>query len=150
MKLTTLLAAAAFGAASFISAAPAVAQEVTLTVSHFLPPVANAHKLMIAPWAERIEDQSNGRIRIEIFPAMSMGGKPPELYSQARDGAADIVWTVLGYTPGIFPRSEVFELPLVHAGSARASTIAINNSLDLLDEEYEDIHVIFLHVHDGK
>ena len=68
---------------------------------------------------------------IEIAPSMAMGGKPNELYGQVRDGAADIVWTLLGYTPGVFPRSEVFELPLVHAGSATDTTIALNASLEI-------------------
>lgn len=130
--------------------ASAIAQETTLIMHHFLPPVANAHKVMLAPWAQRIEDQSDGRIAIEIAPAMAMGGTPPELYGQVRDGTADIVWTLLGYTPGVFPRSEVFELPLVHAGSATATTIALNNSLDLLAGDFEDVHVLFLHTHDGN
>ncbi|SPH18835.1 Solute-binding protein [Defluviimonas aquaemixtae] len=130
------------------SAAPA--QEVTLTLHHFLPPVANAHKVMLAPWAEKVSADSGGRIAIEIFPAMSMGGKPTELYGQVRDGTADIVWTLLGYTPGVFPRTEVFELPLVHAGSATDTTIALNASLDMLAEDFKDVHVLFLHAHDGN
>jgi TRAP-type C4-dicarboxylate transport system substrate-binding protein len=42
---------------------------------------------------------------------MQLGGKPPELFDQAKDGVVDLIWTVLGYTPGRFPKSEVFELP---------------------------------------
>ena len=73
----------------------AEAAEVTLTVHHFLSPKSPAHKSFIAPWAKRVEEQSNGRIKVEIFPSMSLGGKPPELYRQVRDGAADIVWTLI-------------------------------------------------------
>ncbi|MEM8837163.1 MAG: TRAP transporter substrate-binding protein [Pseudomonadota bacterium] len=133
-----------------ISASASVAQEVTLIMHHFLPPVAAAHKHMLQPWADKVQTESNGRIAIEIFPAMAMGGKPPELYGQVRDGTADIVWTLLGYTPGVFPRSEVFELPLVHAGSATDTTIALNASLELLAEDFKDVHVLFLHSHDGN
>lgn len=124
--------------------------EVTLTVHHFLPPKSNAHAGMIEKWAERVEEQSDGRLVVEIFPSMSMGGSPPELYNQVRDGAADIVWTVLGYTPGVFPRAEVFELPTVHRGSAIATTKAMNASLDWLADDFKDVHVIFLHSHDGN
>ncbi|PKQ13443.1 MAG: C4-dicarboxylate ABC transporter substrate-binding protein [Alphaproteobacteria bacterium HGW-Alphaproteobacteria-1] len=137
-------------AALTLSASAGLAQEVTLTLHHFLPPVASAHKDMLQPWADKVQADSGGRIAIEIFPAMSMGGKPNELYGQVRDGTADIVWTLLGYTPGVFPRSEVFELPLVHAGSARATTIAMNASLDQLAEDFKDVHVLFLHSHDGN
>lgn len=136
--------------ASALLSGAVLAQDVTLTMHHFLPPVANAHKVMLQPWADRVSEQSNGRIAFEIFPSMAMGGKPNELYSQVRDGSADIVWTLLGYTPGIFPRSEVFELPLVHAGSATDTTVALNASLDMLAEDFKDIHVLFLHAHDGN
>jgi len=150
MKLKAVLSALAVGLASIVGVQSSQAQDVTLTVHHFLPPVANAHKKMIEPWARRVEEQSDGRIKIEIFPSMSLGGKPPELYGQVRDGTADFVWTLLGYTPGVFPRSEVFELPLVHAGSARASTIALNKSLDMLAGDFTDVQVVFLHTHDGN
>lgn len=148
MRVFGRIALAALAGAAM--AASAAAEQVTLTVHHFLPPVANAHKNMIEPWARRVEEQSNGQIKIEIFPAMALGGKPPELYGQVRDGAADFVWTLLGYTPGVFPRTEVYELPLVHAGSARATTIAANATLDMLAEDFKDVKVVFLHTHDGN
>ncbi len=146
-QLTKFLGATGLG---LMMSTAAVAEDVTLLMHHFLPPVANAHKVMLQPWADRVAEQSNGQITVEIAPAMAMGGKPNELYGQVRDGTADIVWTLLGYTPGVFPRSEVFELPLVHAGSATDTTIALNASMDLLAEDFDDIHVLFLHTHDGN
>lgn len=146
-KTTALLA---WVASAGLMAIPAAAQDVTLTMHHFLSPAANAHKQMLQGWADDVTSQSDGRIAVEIFPAMSMGGKPNELYGQVRDGSADIVWTLLGYTPGVFPRAEVFELPSVHQGSARDTTIALNASLDLLAEDFEDVKVLFLHSHDGN
>nr|WP_321510928.1 TRAP transporter substrate-binding protein [uncultured Celeribacter sp.] len=137
-------------AAATLTATSAFAQDVTLIMHHFLPPVANAHKVMLEPWAEQVEAESDGRIDIQIYPSMSMGGKPSELYSQVRDGTADIVWTLLGYTPGVFPRTEVFELPTVHKGSATDTTVALNASMDLLAEDFKDIHVLFLHANDGN
>jgi len=144
------LAAAAMLAAAAFRVGPAEAAEVTLTVHHFLPAPSNAHARMIEPWADRLREGSGGRLEVEIFPAMSMGGKPADLYGQARDGFADIVWTLLGYTPGVFPRTEAFELPGVHAGSAEATTIALNESFDMLAEDFEDVHVLLLHAHDGN
>ena len=69
MKTTISLFAGALTAAAL--AASAQAADVTLTVHHFLSPKAPAHTQFIAPWAERIEAESKGRIKIEIFPAMS-------------------------------------------------------------------------------
>src|SRR4051794_36374903 len=70
------------------------AAEAVLRLHHFLPPVSKAHKLLLAPWADQIATASDGRIRIQIFPSMQLGGAPPQLYDQARDGVADIVWTL--------------------------------------------------------
>ena len=134
--------ALAFGAAA--------AQDVTLTLHHFLSPSSNAQTKMLQGWADAVEADSDGRIAVEIFPSMSMGGKPNELYGQVRDGSADIVWTLLGYTPGVFPRTEVFELPLVHRGSATDTTIALNASMDMLADDFKDVHVLILHSHDGN
>ena len=102
-----------FGAAvaTAIFAVPATAQEIELKLHHFLGPKAPAHSQMLEPWAQRIEEASGGRVDIEIYPSMSLGGTPPELIRKVRDGVVDMVWTLNGYSPGLFPRTEVFELP---------------------------------------
>ena len=122
MKFRKLLAPLAFAAL-----APALghAQEVvTLKVAHFLPPISPAHSKFIVPWCDKIAAESQGKMKCQIYPAMQLGGTPPQLINQARDGVADIVWTLPGYTPGRFPVSEVFELPFVtstHEASSRAA-----------------------------
>ena len=102
---------------------PAAAAPVILKVAHFLPTASAAHSQMIVPWCEKIKSESNGGLECQIFPAMQLGGTPGQLFGQARDGVADIVWTLPGYTPGRFPVSEVFELPFfstTHEASSRA------------------------------
>lgn len=133
-----------------LSAATANAADVTLKLHHFLSEKSPAHEKFLVPWAEKIYQQSGGRIEIEISPSMSLGGKPPELYSQVKDGTADIVWTLPGYTPGVFPRSEVFELPTVHQGSARVTNLAIQKIWPMLKLDFHDVHPILLHVHAGN
>lgn len=146
-RILSLMAGAA---ALALAASAAQAQEVTLTLHHLLGPKAPAQTQMLEPWAKSVEDASGGRIKVEIFPSMSLGGKPPELYRQARDGVVDIVWTVLGYTPGVFPRTEVFELPGVHKGSAKDTTVAIANSYDMIKDDFTDVKPILIHVHGGQ
>lgn len=133
-----------------LSTTAAFAEEITLTVHHFLSPKSNAHTKMVQAWADKVAKESNNQLKFELFPSMAMGGKPSELYGQVRDGTADIIWTVLGYTPGVFPRSEVYELPLVHKGSATTTTIALNSTMDMLAEDYKDVKIIFLHANDGN
>lgn len=149
MKLR-LISTAIAAAALLSTSVAAQAAEVTLTMAHFLSPKAPPHAKFLEPWARKVEADSNGRIKVEIFPSMTLGGKPPELYRQLRDGAADIVWTLTGYTPGVFPRVEVFELPGVHGGSAEATTLAIQDNFDKIAEDFKDIKPLLLHVNAGN
>ncbi len=111
-QLAKVAAAAAVSAMALAgSVSGSLAQEVTLRLHQFLPAQANVPKHVLDPWADKIEAESGGRIKIERYPAMQLGGKPPELIDQVVDGVVDIVWTVSGYTPGRFPQAEVFELP---------------------------------------
>ena len=117
MRLRYLFAASIVAAAvAAASTTPTLAQQVTLKLHHFVPAQANQQKFWFEPWAKKLEQESGGKLKIEIYPSMQLGGKQPQLYDQAKDGVVDIVWTVAGTTPGRFPRLEVFELPfLSHA-----------------------------------
>jgi TRAP-type C4-dicarboxylate transport system substrate-binding protein len=128
-------------------ALPAAAQEVTLRVQHFLPPPSTTHKDFIEPWARKVEAESGGRIKIEIYPSMQLGGKPPALYDQVRDGVVDIAWTLPGYTAGRFPIIEVFELPFLAASAEATSQAAHAFYLKHAVEEFADIHPLMVHVH---
>ncbi len=135
------------GSIGTVSAAP----EFTFKFHHFLSPKSPAHKQMIVPWTEKIEKASKGRIKIDVYPSMSLGGKPPQLIRQLRDGVVDFVWTVNGYTAGQFPRSEVFELPFVHRNNLVATNLAMREMFkDYLAKEYKGVHPIVLHVHAGQ
>jgi len=134
-------------AGPFLAAGPAGAQEVTLRVHHFLPPPSTTHKDFIEPWARKVEAESGGRIEIEIYPSMQLGGKPPALYDQVRDGVVDIVWTLPGYTAGRFPTIEVFELPFMAASAEATSQAAHEFYLKHAQEEFGDVHPLMVHVH---
>jgi TRAP-type C4-dicarboxylate transport system substrate-binding protein len=129
----------------------ALAQEYTFKLHHFLGAQAPAQTKMLEPWARQVEANSGGKVKIEIYPAMSLGGRPPELIQQARDGVVDLVWTVNGYTPGLFPRTEVFELPGVFLGDTRAAQLALHDMFEgQLRPEYQGVEVMWLHVHAGQ
>ncbi|MGP6089643.1 TRAP transporter substrate-binding protein [Antarctobacter jejuensis] len=134
-----------------LAAGAAAAQEIQLKLHHFLSPKAPAHTQMLEPWAKRIEEASDGRVSIEIFPAMTLGGKPPQLPRQARDGVVDLVWIVNAYAAGAFPRTEVFELPGVHKGD----NAAVNKAMlamydDYLADDFQGVVPMFQHVHQGQ
>jgi TRAP-type C4-dicarboxylate transport system substrate-binding protein len=139
----------ALAAAAALTLLPLAAQaaDVTLRFHQMLPPQATIPAKAIKVWAEKVEKESGGRIKVQRFDAMALGGKPPELYDQAKDGVVDLIWTVLGYTPGRFPKSEVFELPFstgnAEAGSKAFQEYVEKNAMD----EFKDVKLIGVHIH---
>nr|WP_245837835.1 TRAP transporter substrate-binding protein [Tropicimonas sediminicola] len=129
-------------------ATEALAADVTLRLHQFLPAQAAVPRNILQPWMDKIAAESDGRIEIQHFPAMQLGGKPPELYDQVVDGVADIVWTLPGYTPGRFPRTEVFELPFsmtdTEAGSKAYWQLGEET---MLDQDFKDVKVLGLWMH---
>lgn len=119
-----------------------------MRLHQFLTPPAPVPKLILKPWAQGIEEASGGRIKIEHFDAMSLGGRPPELLGQARDGVVDISMTVAGYTPGLFPRTEVFELPFMMTSPVATSAAYWEKvETDWSQNEYKDLKVLGAWVH---
>jgi len=80
---------------------------------------------------------------------MQLGGKPPQLIDQVRDGVVDLVWTLPGYTPGRFTETEVFELPFIHKDIASTNK-ALTEFLEKHGDEYKDYKVIAMFVHAGQ
>lgn len=134
--------------ATLMTAGAAMAAEVTLRLHQFLPEQANVPKKILYVWADKVEKDSGGRIEIQRFPSMQLGGKPPELIDQAIDGVADIIWTVAGYTPGRFPRVEVFELPFTMTNAEAVSRAYWELAEEtMMDQDFKDFHVLGLWVH---
>ena len=143
--MKTTAAAAAVVAAPMIASAQ---DSVTLRLHQFLPPPAPVPAMILKPWGERLAEASDGRITIQHFDAMSLGGRPPELMDQARDGVVDMIMTVVGYTPGRFPRTEVFELPFMMTDPvATAKAYWEMVETDFQDNEYSDVKVLGAWVH---
>ncbi|MXW86981.1 MAG: TRAP transporter substrate-binding protein [Boseongicola sp. SB0667_bin_21] len=134
-------------AAGLLCSSPdrAEAEQIILRLHHFNSPKAIAHRLFLQPWADEIEEKSEGLVKIQVFPAMQLGGRPADLYGQARDGVVDIVWTIPGYTPGRFPLTEVFELPFLSGNATAASQALTEFHGKWLREEYKDTHPLVFH-----
>lgn len=142
-----LLAVALATGREMAKAASETAGVRILRIHHFLPPQAPTPANFIEPWARKVEKESGGRIKVEIYPAMQLGGKPQSLFDQARDGVVDIVWTLAGYTPGRFPKAEVFELPFLPTNCEATSKAAWDYFDSNLRDEFSSVKVITVHTH---
>jgi TRAP-type transport system periplasmic protein len=78
---------------------------------------------------------------------MQLGGSPPQLFNQAKDGIADVVWTVAGYSGTRFSRIQVFELPFMMTNAEATSRAAWDFAQQYATEEFKDVKLLAVHVH---
>ena len=141
-----LLASAAGGLA--LAAGTARAQDTrTLRFHTMVSRDASLTVGVIDPWIKRIEEAAGGTVKIEIYPLMQLGGSPTSLFDQVKDGAVDFTQTVVGYSPGRFPKTETLELPFLVTNAEQTSVAAqrfVNeNSLD----EFAEVKLICVNTH---
>jgi TRAP-type transport system periplasmic protein len=134
---------ASLAAPAVVRLARADAPQFTFKLHHSFSSVSSAHDRFLVPWARQVEAQSAGRIRIDLFPSMQLGGQPAELFDQARDGVAEIALAEPSSTPGRFPKIELFELPFVPSRRALVSSKALQDYASAnLSDEFREIHPI--------
>jgi len=125
----------------------ALAQEYTLRLAHYLPPTHNQATNVIPDWVQRIEEQSDGRIAIEVFPAGQLLGIA-DIYDGVEAGVADIGWGLPAIQPGRFPMLSLMELPFEFESAEQASRVAMT-LLDegVLDDEFDGVVPLYIHTH---
>ncbi|MGE0747173.1 MAG: TRAP transporter substrate-binding protein [Rhodospirillales bacterium] len=149
MGYRTLVRTTLYAAVAVAAVAPAAAQETTLKLHHLQAPMTAAHRLFIAPWAKDVEAASGGKLKVQVFPSMQLGGKPEDLAGQVRDGVVDIVWTLPGYTPAAFTISDVLELPFMVPSGIVGSQAFMEFGTKAAAADYQEYHVLVLHMHDA-
>ena len=135
-------------AATLALAGAAQAQEVTLKFHHIWNTQAMASVQLITPWCDKIAKESAGRMKCQVFPAMSMGGTPAQLVDQVKDGVADLVITLPGYTAGRFPALEVFELPFMTNSAEAGARAAWDYLQKYALNEFPGTKILAIWVHD--
>ncbi len=120
----------------------ALAEAVTLRFHTHVPPVAGSFKSM-AWWAKKVEAESGGTLKIQMFGSMQLGGQAPDIYDQIRNGVVDLGFTLPGYKAGLFPSISVFELPFI-GGRASATSPAVDTFARKYNKEWSDVHTIMI------
>ncbi len=120
------------------------AAEYNLRLSHPWPVSSSINK-GISEWAQSIENDSDGRISIDIYPSQTLT-KSAKSYEAVVNNIADITATVQGYTANRFPLSQIVELPGVVQNAAQGSCI-LQKLYDEGDikQEYDDTHVLYMY-----
>jgi len=93
---------------------------------------------------EAIEDASDGKIKINYQPGCAMGA-PPEQYELARSGMADMALIVGGFTPGLFPFSEIAGMPMMYPNAEVAAPALYKfHQKYTWDNEFKDVKMLFV------
>jgi TRAP-type C4-dicarboxylate transport system substrate-binding protein len=140
-----LLSAATLALA--LHAGAATAQPIELKLAYF---VGDQHAMSqwLVKWANKLEQDSGGRIAVKRFPGSQMGPMQQH-YDLARTGQADVAWFLHGATPGRFPLTEISHLPYL-VGSAEIGTKVLNDPelrAKYLDAEHRGVKVLLLLTH---
>lgn len=149
MSLTMALALGVSGcsnqADSTADASATSTQETTtLRFSHFWPATSAMQTDVFEPWAEKLETESDGRLKVEIYPSATLS-KPDATYDATAKGTIDIGSQAHGYTAGRFPLTTITELPGLSNSAGQMSCILQTLYDDgTLAGEYEDTHLLFM------
>jgi TRAP-type C4-dicarboxylate transport system substrate-binding protein len=127
-----------------LGSAPTKAETITLRFHTHVPPVASSFKIL-KEWINKVEKDSKGQLKVQMFGAMQLGGKATDIYDQVKNGVVDMGWTLPGYKAGLFPATSVFELPFI-AGRAPYVSPAVNEFARLhAQKEWSDVQPIVFH-----
>ena len=143
-KIFKVVAASVVLATGLSSTASAATK---LTLSSWLPPTHPVVTDMIVPWTEKVKEATDGRVTIKIL-AKGLG-HPKVHYDIARDGLADITYSVHGYTPGRFVMTKAVEFPF-GGDSAEALSVAywrIHQKYLSKAKEHKDTQLLSLFTH---
>lgn len=133
---------------SFATPSLSTAETIDLKFSHAFPPMHLLQRKVFEPWAQKISEQTDGRVKVSFFPGGALG-KPFDQYKLAEVGVADIVYIGLLFSPGRFPMTTVFELPFM-TPSAQITSEAMWKTYEKypqVQKEYAKYKVLGLFCH---
>ena len=130
---------------SFIPAALAQAKPLELSYSIFFP-APHKNTVLAGEWAKEIEKRTNGMVKITLFPGGTLT-PADKCYQGVVNGISDIGMSVLGYTRGKFPLTEVIDLPLGYKSGVAATRLIDRYYQRFKPKEFDEVKVLYLHAH---
>jgi len=133
------------GLSFVISPVYAEQKPIELTYSNFFPaPHKNA--ILSVEWGKEVEKRTNGRVKVTVFPGGTLT-PAAQCYDGVVKGLSDIGLSVLGYTRGRFPLTEVIDLPLGYRNALEATKLINIYYKKFKPKEFDDVKVMYLHAH---
>jgi TRAP-type C4-dicarboxylate transport system substrate-binding protein len=110
----------------------------------FVPNRELTFRMVMKPFAEAVQKETDGAVVFDLFPNGALGRNPGQQAQMVLDGVADLAWIIPSYLPGRFPDTEVIELPGIFR-NARESTVVAQRLRDRnMFADYGDFYVVGL------
>ncbi|MBI5521155.1 MAG: TRAP transporter substrate-binding protein [Desulfarculus sp.] len=126
---------------------PAQAEQkvIKLKYTNFFPP-PHKNSQLTEQWCKEVEKRTGGRVKISYFPGNTLT-PPTQTYDSVIKGIADIGMSLLAYSPGRFPLSEVLTLPLGYTSGYQSTKTANAFLQKFQPKEFSEVKVMYLHAH---
>jgi TRAP-type C4-dicarboxylate transport system substrate-binding protein len=121
------------------------AQTITLRYSNFFP-APHKNSILADEWCKEIEKRTNGKVKFNYFPGGTLT-PAAQTYDSVEKGIADVGLSVLGYTMGKFPLTEVTDLPLGYQSGYLATKMINAYYTKFKPKEFDGTQVMFLSGH---
>ena len=126
-------------------ATPVSAKPIELKFAFWMPTMHTLHRVFVK-YAKEVEQLTDGQVKITVYAGGALGG-PLEQWDMAVGGIADISFFMPGYTAGRFPRSTVFDLPLIGGGTTMVNTAIAQGVYDkYIAPDYKDAKMLIYFV----
>lgn len=145
-KLARFCVAAAFTSLAVTAHA---ADTIELKVAHYLPAVHSLHTVFMEPWARELEERTQGKVKVRVYPGNSSFGNAANQLDQVRAGVVDIAFGIAGLPRGRLPRTTLIEMPFLVKSADTGSRTLWDLYPDYLKDEYKGLHVLALMTHNG-
>lgn len=123
----------------------AQAKPVELSYSIFFP-ATHKHTVLAGEWAKEVEKRTEGKVKITLFAGGTLT-PAPTCYDGVVKGISDIGMSVLAYTKGKFPLTEVIDLPLGYTSGAVATRLINQYFAKFKPKEFDEVKILYLHAH---
>ena len=129
---------------SFMFASTSFGQ-TKLNYSIFFP-APHKNSVLADEWGKEIAKRTNGKVQVTMFYGGTLT-PADKCYDGVVKGISDVGMSVLSYTMGKFPLSEVLDLPL-GSRTATTSTKLVNEFYKKFKpKELDEVKVMYLHAH---
>lgn len=138
MKHGIILGTLAIG----LAISPAAAEPIKLKFASPSPPKAHLNVQIFQPWVKKVTADSKGTLDVELVAGRVLASHR-NLFDRVKTNVAQIGWSLQGFVPGKFKKSNVVGLPFLFEKSTVGSEAMWRLfERGLISDEYKDVKVL--------